>query len=289
MAEAVAQFHKGLDQLALLPDNPERQRQGLEFWSALGAVLHAVKGFAAPETGRAYARARELWEQLDCPPEYLHIPYGQSRYHMYRGELEMALRLDEDLLRLSSQRDDSARLVQRHVSSGRNLMFAGRSTLSRSHLEAALALYDPIVHRSLVHQVGAHPHVSSYTYLGPVLFCLGYPDPALTQSNAAVAEARRLAHPPALAASLTVGGRLLSLGGDNAALNQRTDELIAVATEQGFPLWLALGKTYRGWVKVKNGDVAEGTSLLRSGFGRCPRHRDGSVYALSYRPPGQGM
>src|SRR6202022_1703624 len=50
MAEAAAQFQKGLDQLALLPDHPERQRQELEFWSALGAVLQAVKGFAAPET-----------------------------------------------------------------------------------------------------------------------------------------------------------------------------------------------------------------------------------------------
>ena len=39
MAEAAAQFQKGLDQLALLPDTPERQRQELEFWSALGAVL----------------------------------------------------------------------------------------------------------------------------------------------------------------------------------------------------------------------------------------------------------
>ena len=39
MAEAAAQFQKGLDQLALLPDTPERQRQELEFCSALGAVL----------------------------------------------------------------------------------------------------------------------------------------------------------------------------------------------------------------------------------------------------------
>jgi len=44
MAEAVAQFQRGIDQLSLLPDTPERQRQELEFWSALGAVLIAVKG-----------------------------------------------------------------------------------------------------------------------------------------------------------------------------------------------------------------------------------------------------
>ena len=38
MAEAAAQLQKGLDQLALLPDNRERQRQELELRSALGAA-----------------------------------------------------------------------------------------------------------------------------------------------------------------------------------------------------------------------------------------------------------
>jgi predicted ATPase len=38
-----------------------------------------------------------------------------------------------------------------------------------------------------------------------------------------------------------------------------------VATEQGFPHWRAQGEIYRGWVKVKSGDVTEGMSLLRSG------------------------
>ena len=90
MAEAAAQFQKGLDQLALLPDTPERQQQELEFSSALGAVLHVVKGSAAPETGHAYARARELWEQLGSPAEFIQVPYGQSRYHAYRGELDLS-------------------------------------------------------------------------------------------------------------------------------------------------------------------------------------------------------
>ena len=44
MAEATAQFRKGLDHLALLSDTPERQRRELELHSALGAVLMPVKG-----------------------------------------------------------------------------------------------------------------------------------------------------------------------------------------------------------------------------------------------------
>jgi hypothetical protein len=138
MAEAAAQLQKGLDQLALLPESRERQRQELEFRSALGAVLLAEKGPAPAETGHAHARARELWEQLGSPVEFLRVPYGQSLYHAFCGELDLALRLDHDLLRVSRQRYDSAGLVLGHYSSGRNLMFAGKFASSRSHLEEAL-------------------------------------------------------------------------------------------------------------------------------------------------------
>ena len=179
MTEAAAQLQKGLDQLALLPDALEHQRQALELGSALGAVLNAAKGFAAPETGQTYAHARVLWEQLGSPSEFLQIPFGQSRYHVYRGELDLALRRDEDLLRLSRQRNDSAGLVLANLSFGQNLGFAGRLAASRAHLEAALALYDPILHRPLTHQAGLNPHVLSQAFLGIVLFWLGYPDQAL--------------------------------------------------------------------------------------------------------------
>ncbi len=68
MAEAAAQLQKGLDQLALLPETPERQREELEFWSALGAVLRAVKGQAAPETGDVIA---EIVERTDGVPLFV--------------------------------------------------------------------------------------------------------------------------------------------------------------------------------------------------------------------------
>ena len=288
MAEAAAQFQRGLDQLALLPDDPERQRQKLEFRSSLGAVFQTLKGPAAPETGYAYTRARELWEKLGSPSQFLQVPFGQSRYHAFRGELDLALRLDEDLLRLSGQRNNSAGLVLGHFSSGRNLMYAGRFAASRSHLEAASALYDPISHRSLVHQSGIHPEVGSQVSLGLGLFCLGYPDQALERTNAAIAEARRLTHPPSLALSLDHGARLLTLLGEEAALGERAEQLVAVATEQGFPQWQALGTIYRGWVKISNGEVAEGDRLLMQGFDRFPRRRNGIVGSLSYRPPREG-
>jgi class 3 adenylate cyclase/predicted ATPase len=261
MAEAVAQFQKGLNQLGLLQDNREHQRQELELRSGLGDALLYIKGYAALETGQTLARARELWEQLGSPSEFLHASYRQSVYHLYRGEPQLALRLDEDLLRLSSQRNDSAGIVLGHLSTGRDLFFVGRFASSQLHLEDGRALHDPTSHRSVGYQVSGY-----LAFLGNVLFCLGFPDQALEQSSEAIAEARRLAHLPTLAGNLATGIRLRLLVGDNAALHQLVEQLGMVATEHGFPHWRPMLTICRGWVKVKNGDVAEGISLLRSGL-----------------------
>jgi predicted ATPase len=144
-------------------------------------------------------------------------------------------------------------------------MYAGKFAPSRLHLEAALARHDPIIHGSLVHQIGNYPQVVAQASLAIVLLQLGFPDRAVVGSNAAIAEARRRSHPTALAVSLSDCTLLLSLVGDNVALGERADELIAVATEHDFPLWGAQGTIYRGWAKVNNGDVTGGMSLLRSG------------------------
>jgi predicted ATPase len=102
--------------------------------------------------------------------------------------------------------------------------------------------------------------------LGNVLFCLGFPNQAVARSNAAIAEARKMAHLPSLAACLVYGARLHSLIGDDAILDKRAAELVAIATDRGFAHWGAQGSIYRGWVKASNGDVMEGISLLRSGL-----------------------
>jgi predicted ATPase len=179
--------------------------------------------------------------------------------------LKLALSLDEDVLRLSRRRNDIIGLVLGHLSSGRNQFIGGRFASSRSHFEEVLALYDPISHSSLVHQVGAHPQAPTQAFLGVAVFCLGYPDQAVARINGAIAEARKIAHPPSLAMCFGHGARLLSLDGNNAVLGEWVDQFDALATEQAFPVWRAEAATYRGWTKIRNGDLAQGMSLLRSG------------------------
>jgi tetratricopeptide (TPR) repeat protein len=260
MAEAAAQFHKGLDQLALLPDSRERQRQELEFFSALGSVLFIAKGQGSPEAGHAYFLAQKLWEELGSPSGLLQIPAGLARYHAFRGEFDSSLRLGEDLLRLSHQRNDVGGLISGHISCGRALLLSGRFASSRLHLEQVLTLSG----RNSLLPPGA---VTAHGLLGIGLLCLGYPDQALGPSDRVIAEGTELSHQSGVRLGCLVYGTMLrSLLGDYAVRDAWVDQLVAVATEQGLPHWRAEGTIYSGWVKVKNGYVAEGISLLRSGL-----------------------
>jgi predicted ATPase len=102
-------------------------------------------------------------------------------------------------------------------------------------------------------------------YSAIVLVCLGYSDQALSNSAAAAVEARGL-DPISLATSMAMRSRLLSLVRDDMALGEQADQLVSFTIEQGFRQWHAQGTIYRGWVQARNGNVAEGMPLLRSGI-----------------------
>jgi predicted ATPase len=63
-AEAVSHLRRGLDLLGGIADRVERARQELALQVALGAPLLVVKGYSAPETSTASARAYELCKHV---------------------------------------------------------------------------------------------------------------------------------------------------------------------------------------------------------------------------------
>jgi len=58
--EAISHFTKALELLEATPNSPERVRQEARLQITLGGALMAIKGYASPEAGKAYARAVEL-------------------------------------------------------------------------------------------------------------------------------------------------------------------------------------------------------------------------------------
>ena len=266
MAEAVAQLTTGLTMLAGLPGGAERQRRELGLQLALGQASLAAKGFAAPETGRAYARARELCRELGDVPELFPALYGRFIVHFQRGELAAAHEAARELLRLAEDRGDAAARVTGHRVVGSALYHLGRLAESRAHLEEGLALYEPGRDRGSALVYALDTRVVCLFWLVHALFAVGYPEQALARLREALAYARELGHPYTLAYALSVICILRGRHWAGPEARTEAETLVALATEQGFPLPAAVGEVAGGWALTGEGAAEEGIARMHRGL-----------------------
>jgi len=76
--EAINHLTAALDLLHTLPGTPKRTQQELMLQIALGPVLMAIRGFAAPEVEKTYIRALELGRQEGEPLRLLPVLFALS-------------------------------------------------------------------------------------------------------------------------------------------------------------------------------------------------------------------
>jgi class 3 adenylate cyclase/predicted ATPase len=262
-AEAALLLDKALGQVARLPAGPPRDRRELEVQCARGAVFIAVKGFAAAETGKAYTRARDLWDRLDRPPEFLSVARGQWSFHNTRTEFLEAQSIAEDLLEFSRTHGDTRGLILGYYTLGVTQMHRGELLSARASLEEVIRLYDSPVHGQLFQHAGTDPNVVGLAYLGFVLSLLGYPDRALVRAEEAIRQARQSAHAPTTANCLAISARIASVLGDEARLAHWVQELRTVTEEHGYPLWSAHVPIYEGQLQLTRGAARAAVTLMR--------------------------
>jgi predicted ATPase len=183
-----------------------------------------------------------------------------------RADYQTACTLGKDLLHLAAREHDPALLVEAHFTLAASLNFRGEFEVARRHCEQSLAHYDAQQQSSLVTEYGFDPAMSALDFEARALWFLGYPEQALRQSQASLALAHRLAHPFSLAYALN-GGALPYLHRrewDHA--HARADAAVALATEHGFPFWVAESTIYRGRTVAEHGNVADGIAQIQWGI-----------------------
>jgi predicted ATPase len=260
--EAITLLTRGLELLKILPDTPARTQQELRLQLALAGPLTVTKGYTAPEVERAHTRALELCRQLEETPKLFQVLAGLGAFYHLRAEHKTARELAEQCLSLAQNVHNPIVLVGAHHLLGCTLYPLGEFALAREHWEAGIALYDSQQHRSALGDSG----VLCFSYAAWVLWFLGYPDQALQRIHAALTLAQERSHPYSLAIALNYAGELHHLRGEAQALQERAEALVALSTEQGFPLLLALGTIRRGWALAAQEQVEEGIPQIRQGM-----------------------
>jgi predicted ATPase/class 3 adenylate cyclase len=269
--EAIGHLTKGLVVLKSVPKSRRRDELELELQTTLGPPLIATKGYAAPETGTAYARAQELCDRLSCDDKRLFsIMYGQWAYHIVGGEWSKGRQLAEQFLEQAERHADVAmELVARRIL-GISLADPGDLQAGREQIERALAIYDPERHRFLTFRFGQDQRVAGLAFLSKVLWLSGFPDRAVQAVDNAFEAVGELNHLNGRAYVLAWGAATLAhLRRDAAAVRTYADAIISLSEEHGLLLWLAYGKIFRGWARGALGQPSESISEIVQGIAEC--------------------
>ena len=264
--EAIEHFTTALEVLQTLLDSPERSHQELTLLVALGVPLMATKGHSTPQVENIYLRDRELCEQVGDTPETFPTLYGLWAFYSSRAECKQAHELGKQLLRLAQSQQDPALLMVAHEAMGVTLLHLGDLASSRTYLEHGSALYDSQQHHALAFTYSVDPGIGCLFRAAEALWHLGYPDRALKSSHEALTLAQELSQPFSQTFALNFTTWLHLYRREGQAAQDQAEGVIALSTEQGFPVFLAMGSILRGWALAAQWHIETGLSQLRDGL-----------------------
>ena len=264
--EAVALARRGVSQLELLPDTPERARRELPLQVTLGIQLQVVQGYASAEAERTYQRARALSEQVQEDQPLFLVLWGLWMLYEVRSDLKNSRELAERLYALARRAQDQDRLLQAHMALGITSFSLGDLAATREHSAQGVALYDAARHRGHSDLYGQDPKVGCHSFAAVSLWLLGYPEQAQCHSHEAVVMGEELGHPTTRTLALYFAAMLRQYRGETSAVQECAQLTTVIATEHGLSLWLANSLVMGGWAHAEQGAYAKGISMLRQGL-----------------------
>jgi hypothetical protein len=147
--------------------------------------------FAAAE------RAHTLIEQAEAQGEAVEDPlllfsvlYGLWVANLTAFKGDVVRELAVQFLALAQKQGATVPLMIGHRLIGLSLLHTGDIAEGRTHLDRALALYDPAEHRSLATRFGQDVRVAALSWRSMALWLLGYPAAALVDADHALKDAR---------------------------------------------------------------------------------------------------
>jgi predicted ATPase len=245
--EAITNFRRGLEEIAKLAGDRDRDRIELDLQSALGPCLIATEG---PTSGGAVAnftRARDLCERLESPPEHQHVLHWLTTMHAFRGELPEALVAAETATALARTRDDRPALINSLRGEAIIKLIMGRLQEARERAESAVAIFDSADAKQQLatRAAGQDAGVAGRAVLSWALWVLGFSDSATARITDALQRAQAIEHPHTQAYAHYYASVLFALRGQSAPSLEHAERCLGLAEAHGFPQWRGLARVMR--------------------------------------------
>jgi predicted ATPase/DNA-binding SARP family transcriptional activator len=264
--EAIGHLTHALTLLAALPPNAQQDQQELALQAALGPLLLATKGYAAPEVEGAFTRAWELCQQRGDQRQQFQVLWGLGRFYFVQPNPTRGLEVSQQLLALAHAAADEGLLMEALCSLGTHYFHRAAFAEARRYLEETLALYERDRHRDHALIYGQDPGVVACAYLAWTLWCLGETRAALAQTATGLALAEELGDPYSQVIILTYASVQQHFLDNPDTCRSYAEAAIGLADKHGFALWLSMATFLRGWAQTQQGQVEGGFADMQQGI-----------------------
>ena len=147
--EAISHLTKGLELLETMDASPRRDARELELLGPLGTAYIASRGYAAPEVGPVFSRARALCERVGQTPQLFAMMWGNFAFHIVRGDFQVCTELADEAMAFGERLNDPGILMEalflrgltrlsRRFCRGSRLLCAGDRRLRRPRTHGVL-------------------------------------------------------------------------------------------------------------------------------------------------------
>jgi predicted ATPase len=252
----------------------------LRLQTSLGYALFWAKGYQAPETSAAFARARELANRAEDASERFSAYYGLWVGHLTRGEPAPMREMAELFLREATARPDCPEVVIAHRNFGTTCFYFGDCAGAHDHYQKSLERYDRSRHADFANRFGQDHRATAQVFDALALWVLGRVDEALRLADCALADAESAAHAPTMAYALQWAAKLGLVRYDPEAVATYSRALADIVSRYDLPaFWAGRAIFLQGWAKRSEG--AEGSRLAEMRRGIAIYREQGALVWLS--------
>ena len=264
--EAAAHFKRALLLLQREPESVDRARLELRLRLALARPLAAAGDLVGPERVEAIARACQLSPPVGSPQQFAQALFLEADLCRWRGELDHALALSEQLAGLAQASGDRQTRLLAEFALGASHVYRGEQIQARPHLEEVLGLYRADDDRSLADLVQADLRAVALGWLADALWIMGFPDQAALRADHALTLALEVPQAFTLALVLTLPGLSRLEWGQEEAARSRVKALRQVASEYHLVLLRAWISFYDGWLIARQGHTSARPEAVEAGI-----------------------
>ena len=193
--------------LATADNRSELVDEELTVRTSLARGLMAVHGYGE-EVEDAFKKVLLLAERAGTAAQLFPVLRALASYYIGTTDMAAALEIGRELLALAEREDSDAIRGEAHLVIGASTTFMGDIGGGLPHLEEAIELYEPEMHRSNRFRLGPNTAVVARITSGLTLWQCGEVQKGIDRVVEALTVARRLEHPFTLAYALYHNGFL---------------------------------------------------------------------------------